>query len=257
MIDVRQILNRYTQLRTQGIAVGHVLDVLRDEIDSLNIEDKQWLARRLRAYEAGETLAGGLETVAQTGPLASPDETLPRDAEATWQNIAIQWIICPHCGRQNQKQELICYSCGSLLVTTDGEFQTQKFEGEPGSLPSDDHYGRNCTLVLTARNASGHFEIRPQDSHRELIVGRRTHGTMAPDIDLTSADATRLGVSRMHLSLRYDAEYNTVSIVDTGSANGTFINGQRLHPHEVRVLRHNDELRLGHLVLTVTFRYSE
>ena len=256
MLDVKQILNHYTQLRTQGIAVGHVLDALRDEIESLEISDKQRLARQLRAYEAGETLAGGLETVAQD-TLTDPEPEPFADAEATRQDIVIHWITCPHCGKKNQNQELICYSCGSLLVTGAGDLQTQQFDGGPDALPSDDHFDENCALILTARNANAHFDIRPQDSQRELILGRKTNSTMSPDIDLTDADATRLGVSRLHLSLRYDPQYKTISVVDTGSANGTFINGQRVHPHEVRVLRHNDELRLGHLIMIVTFRHND
>jgi pSer/pThr/pTyr-binding forkhead associated (FHA) protein len=40
------------------------------------------------------------------------------------------------------------------------------------------------------------------------------------------------------------------------SANGTFVNGQRLHPQEVRVLRHGDELRLGRMVFQTLFHQS-
>ena len=38
-----------------------------------------------------------------------------------------------------------------------------------------------------------------------------------------------------------------------GSANSTYLNGQRLLPSEPRILRDNDELRLGRLVIRVTF----
>ena len=44
-------------------------------------------------------------------------------------------------------------------------------------------------------------------------------------------------------------------VSDLGSANGSFINGQRLLAKEIRVLRHGDELRLGKLVMTVSFRH--
>jgi predicted component of type VI protein secretion system len=42
-------------------------------------------------------------------------------------------------------------------------------------------------------------------------------------------------------------------VTDLGSANSTFLNGQRLMPHEPRVLRDNDEVRLGRLVFRVNF----
>jgi pSer/pThr/pTyr-binding forkhead associated (FHA) protein len=41
--------------------------------------------------------------------------------------------------------------------------------------------------------------------------------------------------------------------VDRASANGTFVNGQRLHRNEVRVLRNGDDIRLGRLVLSAKF----
>ena len=48
---------------------------------------------------------------------------------------------------------------------------------------------------------------------------------------------------------------SAVLVADLGSANGSYINGQRMMPKEVRVLRHGDELRLGKLVLLASFRH--
>ena len=89
-----------------------------------------------------------------------------------------------------------------------------------------------------------------------MIVGRSTKGSvLAPDIDLTNKQASDLGVSRLHLSIGFDAEHESILIADLGSANGSYINGQRMMPKEVRVLRHGDELRLGKLVLLASFRH--
>ena len=60
-------------------------------------------------------------------------------------------------------------------------------------------------------------------------------------------------VSRRHARIFH--EYDLYRIEDLGSSNGTFINGQRLMPKEVRALRHGDELRLGRLVMMVSFRH--
>ncbi|MGQ9888628.1 MAG: FHA domain-containing protein [Aggregatilineales bacterium] len=76
-----------------------------------------------------------------------------------------------------------------------------------------------------------------------------------PNIDLADQEGDSVGVSRLHLALRYDARYHTISVFDMGSANDTYINGQRLHAHEVRVLCDGDELRLGRLALAVSFRH--
>jgi pSer/pThr/pTyr-binding forkhead associated (FHA) protein len=59
------------------------------------------------------------------------------------------------------------------------------------------------------------------------------------------------GVSRRHLSITRD--HDTVTVTDLGSANHTYLNGQRLIPFEHRILRDNDELRLGRLVIRVAF----
>jgi pSer/pThr/pTyr-binding forkhead associated (FHA) protein len=77
---------------------------------------------------------------------------------------------------------------------------------------------------------------------------------MVPDIDLTPYGADDKGVSRLHASLHRQEE--TLVLSDLGSVNHTFINGQRLHAHEVRVLRDGDEIRLGRLVLYAYFRES-
>ena len=42
-------------------------------------------------------------------------------------------------------------------------------------------------------------------------------------------------------------------MVDLGTPNGTYLNGQRLIPNQARVLRDGDDVRLGHLVLQVKF----
>jgi pSer/pThr/pTyr-binding forkhead associated (FHA) protein len=123
--------------------------------------------------------------------------------------------------------------------------------------PNDDYFGEDSLLILTAQHTRKDYSIRPQDREGDLVIGRRTpRSPLNPDLDLSDSDGNRLGVSRLHLSIRYDPQYNTLTIFDLGSANGSFVNGQRLHPHEVRVLRHNDELRLGHMLLQVTFQHN-
>jgi hypothetical protein len=165
-------------------------------------------------------------------------------------------MTCPNCGKTNQKHEVFCYSCGQLLEPARGAFDTKHFADTDPELVSDEYFGSESVLMLRLRGSSVNFESRPQLRDHEMFIGRGTAGSaMAPDIDLANQNGGELGVSRLHVSLRYDAEHNTIQIADLGSANGTFINGQRLHPKEVRVLRRGDELRLGKLVLKVSFRH--
>ena len=168
----------------------------------------------------------------------------------------VVWVNCLHCGKTNQRHEVFCYSCGQLLEPVKGAFDTRVLS-EPTSTPLDsEHFGPDSVLVLRVRGSTENYEARPQKSDHEIIIGRSTKGSvLSPDIDLTNRQATDLGVSRLHLSIKFDAEHEAVLVADLGSANGSFINGQRMMPKEVRVLRHGDELRLGKLVLLASFRH--
>ena len=87
----------------------------------------------------------------------------------------------------------------------------------------------------------------------EMIVGRSSIGSsIRPDIDLGPYDGQKLGVSRSHAALKMQGE--TIVITDLESSNFTYINGERLYPHETRVLRHGDEIQLGKLTVKVTFK---
>jgi pSer/pThr/pTyr-binding forkhead associated (FHA) protein len=73
-----------------------------------------------------------------------------------------------------------------------------------------------------------------------------------PEIDLTDYGAVEKGVSRRHaFIIRRDG---SLYLVDNDSPNGTFLNGQKLVAQQPRVLRDGDDIRLGHLVLRITFQ---
>jgi pSer/pThr/pTyr-binding forkhead associated (FHA) protein len=111
-------------------------------------------------------------------------------------------------------------------------------------------------LFLQIRDLDQYFEIRPQQIAQEIIVGRSSgNSAMHPDIDLADYQAAEQGVSRLHMALKYEPNDHVIKAYDLGSANNSFINGQKLHPKEQRVLRHGDEVRLAHLVLRVYFRH--
>lgn len=72
-----------------------------------------------------------------------------------------------------------------------------------------------------------------------------------PDVDLGPYNGYALGVSRQHAVIL--ASGNSIRVKDTGSANGTRLNGCLLEPHHEYRLRHGDELTLGQLKLQVLF----
>jgi hypothetical protein len=244
MSDIHQILRHYDRLRRQGVAVKAALETLRTVIDPLPQEIRLELAHSIRAYEKAPP-----RRPARTQPSAEVEET----ADETNPRLPSDWVTCPHCGKSNKPEDHLCYACGQLLIGVDDSFQTHVLESDDS--PANDYFDENSVLILTARNSKKNYEIRPQDSERELVLGRCTaRSTMTPDIDLSDSEGNRLGVSRLHISIRYDRQYHTLTVFDLGSANGTFVNGQRLHPHEVRVMHHQDELRLGNMILIVTFK---
>jgi hypothetical protein len=86
----------------------------------------------------------------------------------------------------------------------------------------------------------------------ELVIGRRDPATGdMPHIDLEPYGGTEKGVSRRHASIVRDD--GGLHLVDAGSANGTYLNGQRLVPNQPRILRDGDDVRLGYLVLRIEF----
>jgi pSer/pThr/pTyr-binding forkhead associated (FHA) protein len=90
------------------------------------------------------------------------------------------------------------------------------------------------------------------ESIEELVIGRQDPNTgQSPDVDLREHGAVEKGVSRRHATII--RRNGSLSIVDQGSPNGTFLNGQKLIANQPRVLRDGDDVRLGHLVLRVTF----
>ena len=111
--------------------------------------------------------------------------------------------------------------------------------------------------MLVVDGTSYSYKVQPQRYKHETVIGRSEGSTMKPDIDLGAHNASEMGVSRLHVALQYNAKNSLLSVSDMKSANGTFINGQKLYPQEVRVLRDGDELRLGRLVLRVYFQHGD
>jgi pSer/pThr/pTyr-binding forkhead associated (FHA) protein len=90
------------------------------------------------------------------------------------------------------------------------------------------------------------------DVSDDLLIGRKDNARgIFPDVDLGLDGGFAAGVSRRHAIISYaDGMYR---IEDLGSANGTFINGQRLAPQSSMPIAHGDELKCGTLLLRVEF----
>jgi hypothetical protein len=240
---IDEIFREYVRMRDNGLDIKEALRALRHHIEPLGTEARDTLSQRLRAWENRP------QTPEPATPKPSPIKPLRQEAEGSW-------VECPHCGKKNRAQDVFCYSCGQMFDDVRSRHSTKHFAPASGEMFNDEYYGEDSMLVLKSRDNSVRFELRPQMRNREMVIGRSTESdAMRPDIDLAQANAAELGVSRLHIALNYDKSTNTIQIYDLGSANGTFVNGQKLHPTERRVLRHADELRMGRMVLKVEYQH--
>jgi hypothetical protein len=71
-------------------------------------------------------------------------------------------------------------------------------------------------------------------------------------IDLDAFGALNKGISRLHALIERTDNF-TYQVMDLGSTNGTFVNGEQLVPLNYMVLEHEDELLLGHFPITVVY----
>jgi pSer/pThr/pTyr-binding forkhead associated (FHA) protein len=101
------------------------------------------------------------------------------------------------------------------------------------------------TLRVDVRLGTSRREMR--FSSPVVTIGRADAGQpQRPDIDLSSDES----VSRQHAEIRWTGD--RVSIVDRGSTNGTWLNGERLSPGQPRWLKEGDRVAVGRLsVLTI------
>lgn len=166
---------------------------------------------------------------------------------------------CPWCGRPIEATVTTCPHCGlpikaEPMGTTRGLGNTDIEPGTPrwGSAKVDSR----TNLILKVKDLDKVF-VFDAGTISELRIGRvNPDNGERPEVDLTDAEAIEKGVSRRHATI-IRKEGGAIHLVDKGSDNGTYLNGQKLIPNQARILRDGDEIRLGFLVLNVRFeRFS-
>jgi hypothetical protein len=154
--------------------------------------------------------------------------------------------ICPLCGKENASSARRCARCDAMLISSISHTRPIDSAGSSGTGTLDP----NLVVYLAIRGLKQPMVVNLEQS---VILGRSVaNAELRPHIDLAAFEGEKLGVSRAHASLR--VEEGTVVVTDLKSSNATYVNGQRLYPHETRVLRHGDELRLGKLPIRVLLK---
>ncbi len=163
---------------------------------------------------------------------------------------------CPDCARRVDVTTLICPYCGHVFLTTPvattRSLEDQDTAEMRASRWGNSRLGQRMQLVLRVMHDNAVYAFDP--TQIEVIsLGRRDPRTSElPTLDLEPHNGDELGVSRRHAHIRL-MENNSLNILDQGSVNGTYLNGQRLIPHQPRILRDDDEVRVGRLILRVAF----
>lgn len=149
----------------------------------------------------------------------------------------------------NQKREGETEADYLRRVSTRGLGDTDFEESQPRWGTA--RFGSRMDLLVFVRGSKEPF-VFDAEAITELVIGRYDPDTgQSPQVDLQNFGGAEKGVSRRHaIIIRKEGQLN---IVDEGSYNGTYLNGQRLIAHQPRILRDGDDVRLGHLVLQIKF----
>lgn len=133
------------------------------------------------------------------------------------------------------------FTTGVSVDPTFGEF-AEKLQAETGGEPA----AARPLKTLDPPAARVLARISAPDGTRELTLsfkpgGRRLGVGRAADVDLSLAHPS---VSKIHAALLMNRE-GTLLVADTGSTNGTYVNGRRIAYGEARQLTEGDVLSFG------------
>lgn len=166
-------------------------------------------------------------------------------------------MTCQHCKAQTHSGAPYCPQCGHALTASIptpllaqsaaqgiaiSEFPVPLGAGAPARVPS--------AILLRMTNGQ-QFILHGQTDY---AIGRLGAGRDRPDVDLAAWYGFEGGVSREHIAIHVGGE--GVFVRDMDSANETIHNGFRLMPRQWYALGDGDELKLGAIILRVSFQYS-
>lgn len=163
-------------------------------------------------------------------------------------------IICSNCKHGNMTGAMFCAECGAQLIGRD-TLITQTITTENLGKVSKRKTGELTQPVEGADAwANLHLldtgQVLPLSSRNEFTMGRISEGQpIMPDIDFSPYQAYAAGVSRLHAVIKRSGA--KVLFMDLGSANGTFLNGNRLLPNTEQTLKHGDIISLGKLRIQI------
>lgn len=118
--------------------------------------------------------------------------------------------------------------------------KTKVLQGDPATLSAELKKAKEqpACLILIRGTPQGHRYFLSQP---EMTLGRD------PALDLSFQDP---GISRRHVQFRNEGALGgKVFLTDLGSSNGTFVNDQRMAPHQPVLLAKEDMIKVGNTIL--------
>jgi RNA polymerase subunit RPABC4/transcription elongation factor Spt4 len=160
---------------------------------------------------------------------------------------------CKNCQAEIDANEQICPHCGhlqSLQATSTLIIKLNPADLRTRRLQMNQLSDINVPQGFLALQVRGMIQRIPLNEIVNSLVGRSDveRGFM-PDIDLINYGAMDRGVSRSHATLHFSD--GKLTLTDLNSANGTFVNGDRLKSNSSIVVNDRDEITLGRLNLNV------
>jgi hypothetical protein len=167
--------------------------------------------------------------------------------------------ICPVCKTSNTLETVHCVNCGALLddpfsgpehitKTTDMQALTPEMIREWILKNSREAVVPDSGIAFYV---DGHSMPAYIDPEGEFVLGRKVGSTTEPLLDLAPFGGYSLGLSRRHATIRRTKD--GYEIVDLGSVNGTWLNEERLVPHQPYPLSSGAHLRLGRMRVLVLY----
>ncbi len=164
------------------------------------------------------------------------------------------FVKCPRCSNRLTRYDY-CGNCGYSFAEDAKEQTVIRALDESPQRVIKGGWGRSKLVKLS--KLVFHIDKQPDpviiEPKPRMHIGRADErNNIKPDVDLGPYGGADKGVSRLHAALKSDG--SSVSIVDLGSTNGTFLNEEHLLPNQTRKLKDGDAVRLGHLVMHVYFK---
>ncbi len=175
----------------------------------------------------------------------------------------ISETICPNCKTENEQGASVCKQCGASLHDTSIEagLKTRTTDMQALTPEMIEEWSLGTTKELTVPDTGiafyvdGHSMPAYIDSQPEFVLGRRVGTTSERLLDLAPFGGYSLGLSRRHATIRQTRD--GYELMDLGSVNGTWLNEERLAPHQAYPLPSGSHLRLGRMRLLVLYRPFE